>query len=78
MEKASDSCWRLVDESTGEYALSSLPLTKKEEMAEHVKTEGSLNCSDHKTVDAKILRGVSKPTNSRITVLGFKEQILAS
>lgn len=58
--------------------MSSLPLTKKEEMDEDVKIQGSLNCSDHKTVDAKILRGVSKPTNSRITTPDFKEQTLAS
>ena len=58
--------------------MSSLPLTKKEEMAEEVKIEGSLNCSDHETVEAKILRGGSKPRNSRITTLDFKEQILAS
>lgn len=47
-------------------------------MEEDVKIQGSLNCSDHKTMDAKILRGVSKPTSSRITTLGFKEQTLAS
>lgn len=47
-------------------------------MAEDVKIEGSLNCSDHETVDANILRGVRKLTNSRITTLDFKEQILAS
>lgn len=47
-------------------------------MAEDVKIEGSLNCSDHETVDAKIPRGVSKPTNSRITTVDFKDQILAS
>lgn len=47
-------------------------------MDEDVKIQGRLNCSDHKTMDAKILRGVSKPTSSRITTLDFKEQTLAS
>lgn len=41
-------------------------------MTEDMKTEGSLNCSDHGTADTKIPRGVSRPTNSRITALDFK------
>lgn len=39
---------------------------------EHVEVEGSLGCSDPKTVDFKLLRQVSK-THSRITVLGFRK-----
>lgn len=36
-----------------------------------MKVEGSLGCSDHETVEFKILRGMIK-INSRITTLDFR------
>ena len=64
---------QVIHEMTREDVLPDLLLTKKEELVGDVKVKGSLGCSNHKMVEFKILREVSK-TNSRITALNFRRE----
>ncbi|GAB0181325.1 hypothetical protein GRJ2_000597800 [Grus japonensis] len=52
-------------------AMLDLVLTNKERLVGNVKLKGSLGCSDHETVEFKILRAVRR-AHSKLTTLDFR------
>lgn len=63
---------QLIEESMRRGALLDIILANKEDLIGDVKAEESLGCSDHETVEFRILRRGSK-AKSKITVLHFRK-----
>lgn len=64
--------WLTWERSQKRSILLDFVLTNKKALIRHIKVEGSLGCSDHKTMELRILRGEST-TESKITVFDFRK-----
>ena len=62
---------QVIEEPTRRGAMLDLILTNKEGLVGDVKLKGSLGCSDHETVEFKILRAVRR-AHSKLTTLDFR------
>ncbi|PKU33645.1 glycerol kinase [Limosa lapponica baueri] len=62
---------QVTEEPTRRGAMLDLVLTNKEGLVGNVKLKGSLGCSDHETVEFKILRVVRR-VHSKLTTLDFR------
>jgi len=62
---------QVIKESTRRGAMLNLVLTNKEGLVGNVKLKSSLGCSDHETVEFKILR-VAGSVHRKLTVLYFR------
>ncbi|GAB0199701.1 hypothetical protein GRJ2_002435500 [Grus japonensis] len=59
------------EDSKRKGAMLDLVLTNKERLVGNVKLKGSFGCSDHETVEFKILRAVRR-AHSKLTTLDFR------
>ncbi|PKU44428.1 dtw domain-containing protein 2 [Limosa lapponica baueri] len=63
---------QMVEEPTRKGALMDFSLTNKEGMVGNIKLKGSLGCSDHETIEFKILRTVRRVCR-KLTTLDFRK-----
>ncbi|GAB0187092.1 hypothetical protein GRJ2_001174500 [Grus japonensis] len=62
---------QVIEEPTRRGAMLDLVLTNKEGLVGNVKLKGSLGCSDHETVEFRILRAARR-AHSKLTALDFR------
>ncbi|GAB0186773.1 hypothetical protein GRJ2_001142600 [Grus japonensis] len=61
----------VTEKPTRRGAMLDLVLTNEEELVGNVKLKGSFGCSDHETVESKILRAARR-AHSKLTTLDFR------